>query len=193
MIRQALAPVPNGMEPSQIRVALVEDHMRRENAHDFPGCIGVFSHPRYEIVATGEVHDGPDGVDGLLTENKDAFPDFHFAPSRTVAAGEAVLVEGVFTGTHLGTWRGLPPTGRKVRVQMAVIFEFQGTNMVCERVYFDLGTVLRQLGVARDPLSVSGRLTTLMNHPLHIAGALLRSLFTRRRPELSAAAAEKRA
>jgi predicted ester cyclase len=170
----------------QLRVALVEDHMRRENAHDFPGCIGVFTHPRYEIVATGEIYDGPSGptgVDGLLTENREAFPDFHFAPSRTVPAGEAVLVEGVFTGTHLGTWRGLPATGRKVTVRMAVIFEFSGpdgTHLICERVYFDLGTVLRQLGVARDPLTVSGRLTTFMNHPLHISGALLRSLFRRR-------------
>jgi steroid delta-isomerase-like uncharacterized protein len=174
------------MEPADARVALVEDHMRRENAHDFPGCIGVFTHPRYEIVATGEIHDGADGVDGLLTENRDAFPDFHFAPSRTVPAGDAVLVEGVFTGTHLGTWRGLPATGRTVTVRMAVIFEFEGTNMVCERVYFDLGTVLRQLGVARDPLSVAGRLTTLMNHPVHITGALLRSLFVRKRPSLPA-------
>jgi len=182
------------MDANQIRVALVEDHMRRENAHDFSGCIGVFTHPRYEIVATGEIYDGPGGptgVDGLLTENEQAFPDFHFAPTRTVPAGDAVLVEGVFTGTHLGSWRGLPATGRVVTVRMAVVFEFEGTNMVCERVYFDLGTVLRQLGVARDPQSLMGRLTTLLNHPLHITGALLRSLVVRRRPPLPAV--EKRA
>jgi steroid delta-isomerase-like uncharacterized protein len=164
------------------RVAQVLAHMRLENAHDFPACIATFARPRYEIVATGELHDGEGGVAGLLDENRTAFSDFQFEPTRTVPAGPDVLVEGVFTGTHDGPWRGLPPTGRRVRVRMAVVFEFQGEAMVGERLYFDLGTVLRQLGVARDPRSLAGRLTTFMNHPLTVAGALLRSLFARRRP-----------
>jgi predicted ester cyclase len=162
------------------RLATVLEHMRLENAHDFPGCIGEFGHPRYELVATGELHDGEEGVAGLMEENVTAFPDFHFAVSRAVPAGEAVLVEGRFTGSHLGPWRGLPGTGRKVDVAMAVVFEFEGARMICERVYFDLLTVLRQLGVARDPQSLAGRVMTFLNHPLTVLGALLRSLFTRR-------------
>lgn len=153
--------------------------MRLENEHDFPGCMGAFAHPRYEIVATGEVHDGPDAVDAFLNENRRAFPDFRFAPTRIAPAGDAVLVEGVFTGTQDGTWRGLPATGRKVEFRMAVIFEFDDEHLVCERVYFDLGTPLRQLGVARDPTSLGGRLTAVLTHPVTIARALIRS--TRRR------------
>lgn len=30
---------------------------------------------------------------------------------------------------------------------MAVIFEFAGDRIVCERVYFDTATILRQLGL----------------------------------------------
>jgi hypothetical protein len=30
------------------------------------------------------------------------------------------------------------------------------TRLVCERVYFDAGTILRQLGIAHDPLSLRG-------------------------------------
>ena len=37
---------------------------------------------------------------------------------------------------------------------------FDGDKLVCERVYFDQTTMLRQLGVARDPLSLTGRLQT---------------------------------
>lgn len=162
------------------RVATVLEHMRLENDHDFPGCIGEFAHPRYEIVATGEVHDGAGAVDGFLNENRRAFPDFHFAPTRTTPAGDSVLVEGVFTGTHLGPWRGLPATGRRVEFRMAVIFDFDGDDLVCERVYFDLGTPLRQLGVARDPTSLGGRLTTVLTHPVTIAAALLRTVRRRR-------------
>ena len=163
-------------------LAIVLEHMRYENAHDFDRCIAAFGHPRYEIVPTGEVHDGKDGVGGLLEDNRSAFADFHFEPYRTSPAEDIVLVEGLFTGTHTGTWRGLPATGRSIRLRMALVFEFEGEAMVCERVYFDLGTALRQLGVARDPLSLAGRLTTLVNHPITIARAVLRSLLRRQRP-----------
>ena len=156
-------------------MAIVHQHIRLENDHDFPGCIGAFAHARYEIVPTGEVHDGPDSVDAFLNENRRAFPDFHFRPERTMAAGEAVVVEGVFTGTHRGMWRGLPATGRSVEFRMAVIFQFDAERLVGERVYFDLGTPLRQLGVARDPTSLGGRLTIVLSHPVTIARALFRS------------------
>jgi steroid delta-isomerase-like uncharacterized protein len=157
------------------RVAAVLEHMRLENEYDFAGCIGAFAHPRYEVVATGEVHDGQESVDAFLTENRRAFPDFHFEPSRVIGGADAVLVEGVFSGTQQGAWRGLPATGRPVNFRMAVVFDFDGDDLVCERVYFDLGTPLRQLGVARDPTSLGGRLTTVACHPVTIARALRRA------------------
>jgi steroid delta-isomerase-like uncharacterized protein len=158
------------------RIAVVLEHMRLENEHDFPGCIGEFDRPRYEIVATGEVHDGPAAVEAFLQENRRAFPDFRFEPHRTTPAADAVLVEGYFIGTHDGTWRGLPATGRTVRFPMAVVFEFEGDALVCERVYFDLGTPLRQLGVSRDPTTAFGRIATVANHPVTIGRALVRSV-----------------
>ena len=167
------------MELEQRRLATVLEHMRLENAHAFDACIAVFDHPRYEVVATGEVADGTSGVGGFLEENRAAFADFHFEPGRTAPAGDVVLVEGVFTGTHTGTWRGLPATGRTVSLRMALVFEFDGDAMVCERLYFDLGTALRQLGVARDPLSLGGRIAMALNHPVTIIRALLRGLFRR--------------
>jgi steroid delta-isomerase-like uncharacterized protein len=164
------------------RVGVVGEHMRLENEHDFPACIGEFGRPRYEIVATGEVHDGAAAVEAFLLENSRAFPDFRFDAQRTTPARDAVLVEGVFTGTHEGTWRGLPATGRRVRFPMAVVFEFEGPALVGERVYFDLGTPLRQLGVARDPTSTTGRIATVLNHPVTIGRALLRALRRPRAP-----------
>ena len=159
------------------RVARVNEHMRLENEHDFSACIAVFDRPRYHVVATDETHDGPGGVAGFLEENKKAFPDFHFEPSRvTPTADGNVLVEGVFRGTHLGTWRGLPATGRRIEFAMAVVFEFDGDIMLGERLYFDLGTPLRQLGVARDPTSIGGRIATVANHPVTVVKALLRSV-----------------
>ena len=57
-----------------------------------------------------------------------------------------------------------------------------GETMVGERLYFDLGTPLRQLGVARDPTSIGGRVATVVNHPVTVGRALVRSMLRRKRP-----------
>jgi hypothetical protein len=38
------------------------------------------------------------------------------------------------------------PTGRKMDVTVACVFEFEEDRLVCEKVYFDMATVMRQLG-----------------------------------------------
>ena len=170
-------PVLDGTEVRKQREATVREHMEAENAHDFGRCIAAFAHPRYEIVATGEVWDGHSGVNALLQENKRGFPDFQFHPESVHHAPEAVIVEGRFTGTQLGTWRGLPPTGRKVDFRLIIVFQFDGDRMICERTYFDIGTPLRQLGVARDPNTLAGKVATALNHPVVVGKAAVRSMF----------------
>jgi hypothetical protein len=64
-------------------------------------------------------------------------------------------------------------------MRFCAIFVFDDDRLVCERVYFDSGTILRQLGIARDPLSVSGRITTVLNHPVTIGRAVAGQLFRR--------------
>jgi steroid delta-isomerase-like uncharacterized protein len=153
--------------------------MAAENAHDFERCIAAFSHPRYEIVATGEVWDGHSGVNTLLNQNKQGFSDFQFHPSLMHHADDAVIVEGRFTGTHDGSWRGLPATGRMVDFPLIIVFLFEEDRMVCERTYFNIGTPLEQLGVARDPNSTGGKVATVLNHPLTVGRALIRSRLRR--------------
>ncbi len=163
----------------KLREATVLEHMEAENAHDVARCIAAFSHPRYEIVATEEVSDGISGVNTLLNENKRGFPNFRFDPEAMHHADNAVIVEGRFTGTHDGNWRGLPATGRKVDFPLIIVFQFEEERMVCERTYFDIGTPLRQLGVARDPNSRGGRIAIDLNHPLVVGKALIGSMFHR--------------
>jgi hypothetical protein len=53
---------------------------------------------------------------------------------------------------------------------------FDDDRLVCERVYFDTATILRQLGIAHDPLTLTGRIATIANHPVTIGRALLRNV-----------------
>jgi hypothetical protein len=59
------------------------------------------------------------------------------------------------------------------------MFVFEEDRLMCERVYFDADTVRRQLGLAHDPQSVTGRLSTLVNHPVTIGHAFARRLLRR--------------
>lgn len=155
------------------REAIVREHMESENHHDFDTTLGTFSHPRYEIVPTGEVYDGEQQVRRYYEETRTAFPDQRNELVSLRHAEDAVIVEFDLLGTHLGPLRSLPPTGRSFRERMTAFFVFDGEKIVCERVYFDQLGIMRQLGVAHDPASLAGRLTTLLSHPLTVGGALV--------------------
>ena len=105
-----------------------------------------------------------------------AFPDFSFEEHCLHHTQDAVIVETTFHGIHNGPWRGLPATGKKVAYRMCNVFVFEEDRLVCERLYFDLMSILRQLGLARDPLSLMGRIEAVLAHPMTIASAALKSL-----------------
>jgi len=161
------------------REAIVREHMESENRHEFDVTMATFDHPRYELIGTGDVFDGEAEVAAYFEETRTAFPDQRNELIALHHADDAVLVEAMLYGTHDGPFRGLPPTGRSFEVQFVAIFVFEEDRLVCERVYFDRGTVMRQLGVAHDPDSLGGRLATVANHPLTVGRAVLRRL-TRR-------------
>ncbi|HEX7610795.1 MAG TPA: ester cyclase [Solirubrobacteraceae bacterium] len=161
------------------REAVVREHMESENVHDFDTTIGTFDHPRYEIIATGDVYDGEAEVRRYFAETRAAFPDQRNELIALHHADDAVIAEFYLLGTHLGPLRALPPTGRAFRCRMTAFFIFAGERIVCERVYFDQLTLLRQLGLAHEPTSPLGRVTMLLSHPVTIGRALLRSRTSR--------------
>jgi steroid delta-isomerase-like uncharacterized protein len=161
------------------REGIVREHMESEARKDFAATLRTFTRPRYEVVATGETHDGAQAVTAFLEESGTAFPDFRFETLHLHHADDAVIVEVVFHGTHEGAWRGLPPTGRRVSYTMCNVFVFEDDRLVCERLHFDLMTILRQVGIARDPTTLSGRVATFANHPLVVGRAFVRGLLRR--------------
>ncbi len=176
-----LSPTPATAQLRERREAVVREHMESENHHDFDTTIGTFSHPRYEIIATGDVYDGEAAVRRYFAETRTAFPDQRNELIALHHAEDAVIVEFDLLGTHLGPLRSLPATGRAFRCRMTAFFVFAGERIVCERVYFDQATILRQLGLAHDPSSPAGRVSMLLSHPLTIGRALLGERLGRRR------------
>jgi predicted ester cyclase len=129
------------------RLALVREHMLSENEHRFNDTLKTFDHPRYEIIGTGDVYDGAEAVAQYYLASRSAFPDQRNENTVLHAAEDAVIAEFDLVGTHLGELRGIAPTGRSFRCRMCAVFEFEpgGGTIVCERVYFDQGTIAQQL------------------------------------------------
>jgi steroid delta-isomerase-like uncharacterized protein len=171
-------PGTTGDDLAAARTAVVREHLDSENRHDFAATLATFAHPRYELIPTGDVYDGEVAVQRYYDETRRAFPDQRNRDAVLYAAGDAVIAEFVLEGTHLGSYRGLPATGRAFTCPMCAVFAFApGTaQIVCERVYFDAATILRQLGVAHDPLSRWGRIATVLNHPVTVGRAVLRGI-----------------
>jgi steroid delta-isomerase-like uncharacterized protein len=134
-------------EERERRERLVREHMESENVHDFDTTLETFSHPRYEIVPTGQVYDGEDEVRRYFEESRAAFPDQRNELVALHHADDAVIVEFDLKGTHQGELRGIPPTGREFTCRTLSLFLFEGDRLVCERVYFDLVTIFAQLGL----------------------------------------------
>jgi steroid delta-isomerase-like uncharacterized protein len=132
-------------EVREAREQLVRRHMEAENVHDYETAIGTFAHPRYELIATDRTHDGLAEVRAYFKESRSAFPDQRNELIALHHADNAVIVEFWLLGTHQGPLLGIEPTGRSFRCRMAAFFLFEGTGLICERVYFDSATILRQL------------------------------------------------
>lgn len=139
------------------REAVVREHLDSENRQQFDVTIGTFAHPRYELVASGEVHDGEAAVRAYFTASRAVFPDQRNKLIAMHHADDAVIVEFDLMGTHKGEMRGVPPTGREFTCRMVALFMFPsgGERIVCERVYWDSATILRQLGLIADRTAAS--------------------------------------
>ncbi len=124
------------------------------NARDFD-AIGKLVAPSYELfdVPSGTKLIGPEGQrqywQGWLT----AFPDGRIEDVRHSASADGTVVtEFVGKGTHQGPLAGpggqqIPATGRRVQVPFCQVARVIGGQIASARVYYDLATMLAQLGL----------------------------------------------
>ncbi|HUL48848.1 MAG TPA: ester cyclase [Gemmatimonadales bacterium] len=166
---------------ARAQLALVEEHVRHENAHNLEGILGTFgSGARYDDEPWAEHHDGRDAVATYYTNLLVSLPDLRIDIKRRIVTEDAVVLEVQINGTHLGPWRGLPATGRRVSFPLCGIFTFDGAGKLAgERIYYDRADVLQQVGLFRNPQSLIGRVEALVSHPLTVAGAYARKLVHR--------------
>ena len=98
---------------------------------------------------------GYSAIKGMVQRAHVAFPDFHEELEEMIAEGDKVVVRLTITGTQLGQWGPLPPTGKPVRFEEIVILRFADGKVVEQRGLPDNLAALRQLGVVPTPQATS--------------------------------------
>jgi steroid delta-isomerase-like uncharacterized protein len=139
------------------RLALLEEHFASEVDKEFDRTLATFAgSPRYEIVPTGQVHEGDDAVLAYHRNQRTAFPDQRHEDVRHhFADDDTVICEFDLLGTNTGEFFGAAPTGRSFRIPVIAVFFFDGDRITNERVYFDVASLLTQVG-RRDLLALAG-------------------------------------
>lgn len=85
------------------------------------------------------------------TELYNAFPDGRHSFTQVIAHKDTVVTSGFFTGTHLGPFQGLPPTGKAVRFAVMHIDRVSHSKIVEHWGQGDSLSLIQQLGVKLVP------------------------------------------
>jgi steroid delta-isomerase-like uncharacterized protein len=133
------------------RLALIEEHLDAENRHDLDALMATFGHqPGFGL--NDLALEGHAAVRGLYDSfgfgDNGGFSDLACSVVRRHVGDESVTLELILRGTHTAEWQGIPPTGKSFEVPACAIFDFDAENRIAaERVYLDMGLLMRQLGV----------------------------------------------
>ena len=126
---------------------LWQRHSIAEDRRDIDGLVATLAADCvYEIVGTGLRWDGHEGARAFYTELFAAFPDNVFGLTDIVIGPQGVFEAVVLEATHLGPFAGLAPTGRRVKLELAILFpwdptteRFQGEQIFIDRTALTAG------------------------------------------------------
>jgi steroid delta-isomerase-like uncharacterized protein len=129
------------------RLKVLEEHFASEVEQEFDRTLATFNgHPRYEIMATGQIYDGDEEVLYYHRAQRTAFPDQRHENVRHHFADDSVIAEFDLLGTNLGEFFGMAPTGKAFRIPVIAVFFFEGDKITNERIYLDVASLLTQIG-----------------------------------------------
>jgi predicted ester cyclase len=134
---------------------VVEKHYEGASNHDLTAANSVHADDVDGYVPGVGSIAGAEAFDQFSRPFFDAFPDASMYPANWVEAGDTVVVEGSFRGTHTGVLHSpagdVPPTGKSLDLKFCDIFRVKDGKVVAHHIYFDRLDFAEQLGLAPPP------------------------------------------
>src|SRR3954447_7156843 len=143
------APEAAGLtEVEQRNMQAVADVLEFWDKGDIEGIVEFYDDEIvWTNVALEEVYRGKGEVREFLTRLFTAIPDLQFAVHHKFARGDNIAERWTVKGTHLGTFMGIPPTGRPVEIDALSMVTMREGKFLTDQFYWDTGAVMRQMGL----------------------------------------------
>jgi steroid delta-isomerase-like uncharacterized protein len=145
--------MPIDQEPPQIDVrdrhfACLRMHLQAENRHDMASTLATLSPDcAFEDIPMGRRFDGHEGAREYYELWWSAFAVTVAGTDRSYWLNDSLFVsEAIYCGQHIGPFMGVAATGNVIRLPFVVFVSFTGGLFGGERFYYDMATLLRQIG-----------------------------------------------
>jgi steroid delta-isomerase-like uncharacterized protein len=135
------------MSAEEQNIQRVHERVAMLNKRDFSSYVAPLGQS-----FVGESGAVPGGILGAQSAQKElmkmmiAFPDLHLEVEQVIAKGDFVVSCIKLTGTHKGTYAGIPATNKTVSWGVCTVSEVRDGHTVRSRLYGDSGALLRQIG-----------------------------------------------
>jgi len=111
----------------------------------------ISSEAIFYVPGRAEPMRGPAGYLAIIQMMRGGFPDIQWTLEEMIAEGDKVAARFTMRGTHLGTFFGVAPTGKKIAVQAMNIYRLSSGQFIEERGQPDMLELLQQIGVVPKP------------------------------------------
>ena len=130
-------------------IDVVKAHMAAEDRQDLDATLATFTENcYYRVPGLGLELRGKEEIRRWYTETFAAVPDFRNSEERYYESDGNVFFEANIEGTHLGTWAGWAPTGRRFSVPILVRIPIAADGLMeAEIAYLDNAALFMQLGL----------------------------------------------
>ena len=96
----------------------------------------------------GDIHGIENFKYKVLKPFYEAFPDYHVKNDIVVAEGNWISATGYLTGTHSGTYLGVDPTGKAIKMQFSDFWTIENGKFMDNYVMVDNHGVFEQMGLS---------------------------------------------
>jgi steroid delta-isomerase-like uncharacterized protein len=94
---------------------------------------------------------GADPLTAFITTVRTAMPDFRMEITDSFGNEDRVAIQIRLTGTHVGDFMGMPPTGRHVAINGVSFYRFRD-GLICENTQLlDMAGLFRALTAPMEP------------------------------------------
>lgn len=113
------------------------------NNQDYEAAYKYFA-PNYKDHGLPQVRSVEDAIEILKSTHK-AFPDIKVVIDDLIQENDKVVFRGRFTGTHLGEFVDIAPSGAKVEFEALEIFKVENQKITESWGYWPLSVIVSQI------------------------------------------------